>query len=334
MRDFLMIMEQHGYYVPNRWNKTDYTYTFETGSKLEFFSVDQPGKVRGPRRDRLFGNEINNWSNGLETFEQLEVRTKEFIYIDWNPTNEFWFYDEILGKRNDVDHIILTYLDNEALDKNIVASIEGRKNRAGWWKVYGLGQLGEVEGKIYKDWEIIDEVPHHARLERFGIDFGYSNDPTAIVAIYYYQGGYIVDELAFKTKMLNSHIADVIIAQEREGTLVVADRAEPKSIAEIKLKGINIIGSDRGDDSVRNGIAVVQEQRISMTKRSVNVIKAYRNYLWDTDSTGTILNVPNHEFSDAMDALRYALVQLVKVPTFVMPEQSMPLAPYYDEIGL
>ena len=334
MRDFLMIMEQHGYYVPNRWNKTDYTYTFETGSKLEFFSVDQPNKVKGPRRDRLFGNEINNWSNGLETFEQLEVRTKEFIYIDWNPTNEFWFYDEILGKRNDVDHIILTYLDNEALDKNIVASIEGRKNRAGWWRVYGLGQLGEVEGKIYKDWEIIDEVPHHARLERFGIDFGYSNDPTAIVAIYYYQGGYIVDELAFKLKMLNSHIADVIIAQEREGILVVADSAEPKSIAEIKLKGINIIGAEKGADSVRNGIALVQDQRISMTKRSVNVIKAYRNYLWDTDKAGTILNVPNHEFSDAMDALRYALVQLVKVPTFVMPEQSMPLPPYYDEIGL
>lgn len=332
MRDFLMIMEQHGYFVTSRWNKTDSTYTFETGSKLEFFSSDSGDKLRGARRDRLFINEANNVA--FDAFEQLEVRTKEFIFLDWNPTNEFWYYTEVEPIRNDVEHLILTYLDNEALNIEIIKSIEQRKNRLGWWKVYGLGLLGEVEGKIYKDWDIIDEVPRHARLERYGIDFGYSNDPTCIVAIYYYQGGYVIDELAYATHMLNSKIADTILAQENPGVLTVADSAEPKSIAEIKLQGVNIIGAEKGADSVRNGIQVVQDQRISVTKRSINVIKAYRNYLWDTDKDGNILNVPNHYFSDPMDATRYPLVQLIKKPTVITPQQTQPLANYYDEIGI
>ena len=149
MKDFLDIMKEHQYYKDNNWNKTDYTYTFETGSKIEFFSADQPDKVRGPRRDRLFINEANNIP--YEAFDQLEVRTKEFIFLDWNPTNEFWYYTEVNGKRNDVEHMILTYKDNEALSPEIVASIEQRVGNKQWWKVYGEGQLGEVEGKIYKD---------------------------------------------------------------------------------------------------------------------------------------------------------------------------------------
>src|SRR3990167_790101 len=195
MRDFLLIMETHNYFVPDRWNKSDFIYTFETGSKIEFFSADQPSKVRGPRRDRLFINEVNNIP--FETFEQLEVRTNDFVFLDWNPVTEFWFYYDVLGKRNDVEHIKLTYLDNEGLSESIIKSIEQRKNRKGWWQVYGLGELGEVEGKIYKDWQIIDEIPHQARLERYGLDFGYSNDPSSLVAIYYYNGGYILDEILF-----------------------------------------------------------------------------------------------------------------------------------------
>ena len=330
MRDFLLIMEQHKYFKSANWNKTDYTYTFETGSKIEFFSADQPGKVRGPRRERLFINECNNIP--FETYEQLEVRTKEFIFLDWNPTNEFWFY-EYVKPREDCEHLILTYLDNEALDKSIVRSIESRKGRVGWWKVYGLGQLGEVEGKIYKDWEIMDELPHQARIERIGMDFGYSNDPTAVVAIYYYDGGYILDEVIFQKGMSNKQIADTLLDQEVGPTLVVADSAEPKSIDEIKSYGVNIVGAEKGKDSVCNGIQLVQDQRISMTKRSVNLIKSYRNYLWDTDKDGNILNVPEHTFSDAMDAVRYGLVSVLKKPKFKMPAQTQPLPTYYSELG-
>lgn len=313
MKDFLSIMGEHGYYKEERWNRTDFTYTFETGSKIEFFSADQPDKVRGPRRDRLFMNECNNME--YETFDQLEVRTKEFIILDWNPTNEFWFYDEVkpvynaegklLSGRPDVDHIIITYKDNEALSPEIISSIEMRKENKGWWRVYGEGLLGEVEGKIYKDWKALDDIPHEARLERYGLDFGYANDPTAIVAIYYWNGAYIFDEIVYQKGLLNRQIADTLSSQER--ALVLADSAEPKSIDEIRSYGINIQGVMKGKDSVRNGIAFVQDQKIFYTKRSQNIKKAYDNYMWDTDKTGKILNTPNHYLSDAMDAIRYGM---------------------------
>jgi len=308
--DFLNVMQQHNYFVDSRWNKSDFTYTFETGSKIEFFSIDQPRKVRGPRRDRLFINEANN--TPFESFEQLEIRTKEFIFLDWNPTNEFWFYTDVLGKRTDVDHLILTYKDNEALDKSIVDSLEQRINRKGWWQVYGLGQLGEVEGKIYRDWAIIDEVPHEARLERYGIDFGYTNDPTAIVSVYYYNGGYIVHELAYRKGMSNKIIADIVLNQEKSA-LVIADSAEPKSIDELRSYGLQILGAEKGKDSVVHGIQMVQNQRISMTKQSTNIIHEYRNFLWMTDKDGKILNEPEHTFKHSMDAICYAIISLLKL---------------------
>lgn len=326
--DFLSIMQQQDYFLDKRWNKTDYTYTFETGSKIEFFSVDQPGKVRGPRRDRLFINEANNIS--YDAFDQLEVRTKEFIFLDWNPVSEFWYYDKV-ANRQDCEHLILTYKDNEALDKRIIESIEQRRERKGWWRVYGEGQLGEVEGKIYKDWQIIDEIPFYARLERYGLDFGYSNDPTAIIAIYYYDGGYIWDEICFQKGLSNKQIADILLNQLP--ALVVADSAEPKSIDDIYSYGVNIVGAEKGKDSVNNGIQLIQDQKISITKRSINLIKEYRNYLWETDKDGKILNIPEHTFSHGMDAGRYAMSSLIKEPV-IIGQASEPLKAYYPEIGL
>ena len=142
-------MQTHKYWKDNNWNATDSIYTFETGSQIEFFSTDNGDKLRGGRRDRCFMNEANNCT--MDAFDQLEVRTREFVFLDWNPTNEFWFYTDVKDHRKDVDFIILTYKDNEALSPEIISSIESRKNRTQWWKVYGLGQLGEVEGKIYTD---------------------------------------------------------------------------------------------------------------------------------------------------------------------------------------
>lgn len=310
IRDFLNILEVQQYFKPERWNKTDYTYSFETGSKIEFFSVDQPGKVRGPRRDRLFINEANNIP--LESFEQLEVRTKEFIFLDWNPTNEFWYYTEVKDRRDDVEELTLTYLDNEALDPEIVKSIESRKNRLSWWKVYGLGELGDVEGKIYTGWQIVDEVPHEARLERYGVDFGWMPDPATIIAVYYYNGSYILHEIAHQNEMSNREIAETLKNLPR--ALVIADSAEPKSIAEIQSYGINITGTPKGADSVRHGIKAVQDQRISVTKQSVNLIKEYRNYLWDTDKDGKILpGTPMQGGDHCLDAARYAINSLLPV---------------------
>lgn len=305
MRDFLLIMQEHKYFKDDRWNKTDYTYTFETGSKIEFFSADQPDKVRGPRRHRLFINEANNIP--YETFDQLEVRTQELVYLDWNPTNEFWWYTEIVGKRDDYEHLILTYLDNEGLSKEIIDSIEQRKERKGWWQVYGLGQLGEVEGKIYRDWQIIEEIPHEARIERRGLDFGYSNDPTAIVDIYKFNGGFIFDENTFQKGLSNKQIAVKILNSNDPTTLVIADSSEPKSIDEIHSYGVNIIGATKGPGSISQGIQYVQDQRISVTRRSYNIIKEYRNYLFITDKNGKVTNDPEGGFDHTMDAIRYGL---------------------------
>ncbi len=325
IRDFISILETQRYFDDRRWNKTDYTYTFESGAILEFFSADQPTKVKGPRRKRLFMNEANNMP--FETFEQLEVRTLEEIYIDYNPTTEFWVQTEIIGKRTDYDFVIVTYKDNEGLAQTIVNSIEQRKNRIGWWKVYGLGQLGEVEGKIYKNWKIIDDIPHEARLERYGLDFGYTNDPTAIIALYYYNGGYIVDEVQYAKGMSNKQIADTL--ENVPKALVIADSAEPKSIDEIKSFQISIIPTVKGRDSVRQGIQIVQGQQISVTKRSVNVIHEYRNFLWMVNKDGRVMNEPEHTFKHSMDAISYAMTSLI--PVIRRKEQDRAMAYNYSQ---
>lgn len=315
IRDFLNIMEQQKYYKDALWNKSESTYHFETGSIIEFFSADQADKLRGGRRDRLFINEANNIP--FDAFEQLEVRTRESIYLDWNPTNEFWYYTDLKDKRTDVEELTLTYKDNQGLSQEIIDSIEQRKNRKGWWQVYGLGLLGDVEGKIYKDWAIIDAVPHEARLERYCLDFGYSNDPSALIAIYRYNGGFIFDEIMYKKGQSNKQIADTILNTEQE-VLVVADSAEPKSIDEIKLYGVNILPAVKGAGSISNGIAYVQSQRISITKRSVNLIAEYRNYLWKVDpKNGRILNVPEGGFDHALDAIRYGMTSMTRPAEFV-----------------
>lgn len=310
MRDFEAIMREHGYFDDNAWNKTDFIYTFETGSRIEFFGADSPDKVRGPRRDRLFINEANNVP--YSSFDQLEVRTKDVIFLDWNPTNEFWFYTDVLPHRGeDINFITLTYLDNEGLSEEIVKSIEARRHNKAWWRVYGEGQLGEAEGRVYTNWAIIDEVPHEARLVRRYLDFGYSNDPSAIGDLYYYNGGYIIDEQLYQKGMSNKQLADFITNLPQPNILIKADSAEPKSIDEIMSYGVNILPVTKGKDSVTQGIQKVQEQQISVTKRSLNVIKEYRNYMWETDKDGRILNIPIDMFNHHMDGIRYGFENLV-----------------------
>ena len=306
IRDFLNIMQEHNYFDDNRWNKSDFTYTLETGSKIEFFSLDMPHKVRGPRRHRLFINEANNIP--LETFEQLEIRTEEVIWLDWNPTQEFWFYTDIKNKE-DVDFLILTYKDNEGLSNSIIKTIESRQGNKNWWLVYGLGQLGEAEGRIYKDWLLdVEEIPYEAKLERYGLDFGYSNDPTAIVAIYKYNNSFILDEVQYLKGLSNKQISDILLTQTK--ALIIADSAEPKSIDEISGYGLSIISSQKGPGSVLQGIQYVQEQKISVTKRSLNLIKEYRNYLWMTDKDGKTINEPSPIFNHLLDSVRYGLESL------------------------
>lgn len=335
MRDFLNILQAHNYFDDNRWSKSEYTYTFETGSKLEFFSADMPSKVRGPRRDRLFVNEANNVAR--ESWEQLLLRTREFAIADWNPVADFYMYEDY-GLQDesgasttdpDTDFLILTYKDNESLEPAIVKEIEKRKENKAWFRVYGQGKRGEVEGKIFKGWKIIPEIPHEARLERRGLDFGYSNDPTVIVDIYYCNGGYILDEVVYRTGMLNKDIADLLLAQPKPSTLIVADSAEQKSIDEIAMRGISITGVEKKPGYVRRNtenslIDWVATQQVSITKRSTNLIKSYRNFMWKTDREGNYLNEYDHYWSDGMMATIYGLSNF-------QPQQNAMPAAYYPE---
>lgn len=323
--DFEAIMKDRGYWNEDRWNKSEKTYFFEAGNKLEFASFDTYGKAHGPRRDILFLNECNNMAFNI--VDQLITRTREVVWMDWNPTNEFYFYSDMLPNRDDIDFITLTYKDNGALDATSIKEIESHKNNKNWWQVYGLGQLGTLENRIYKEWQILDEIPHEAKLMRYGLDFGYSNDPTAIVAIYQYNGGYIFDEVCYLKGLSNKNIADLLLNLPR--ALVIADSSEPKSIDEIKGYGINILGAEKGAGSILQGIQYVQDQRVSITKRSVNGLKEYRNYLWLTDDTGTIINEPQDFLNHFLDGVRYGMDSFGPKP-FKMPTETGGVKPYME----
>jgi len=305
LKDFLRIMKDTGRYFDERFNKSLLRYEFANGSYIEFFSADDSSKLRGARRDVLYINECNNVT--FESYNELAIRTKKAIYLDFNPANEFWVHKELKDEQ-DSDFLILTYKDNEALDNSIVQQIE--KNRlkaetsaywANWWRVYGLGQIGMLEGVIFSNWKTIDILPKEANLIGIGLDFGYTNDPTAIIEIYNYNGQRIINELKYQTGMLNSDIANAL----PKHVPVYADSSEPKSIEEIKRYGITIKGVTKGKDSINYGIDVMQRNEYLVTSNSTNLIKELRAYCWDTDKQGTRLNKPIDTNNHAIDALRY-----------------------------
>lgn len=308
MRDFLNIMNEQGYFKDELWSKTDYTYTFETGSKIEFFSADQPGKVRGPRRDVLFVNEANNIP--YEAFDQLRIRTKSIIWLDYNPTSEYWYYTEI-APNYDHDFITLTYQDNEALDPSIVQDIESHRINKNWWQVYGLGQLGDNDEKIFKNWAIIDDVPHEARLEVGGGDFGYARDKTAFCDIYYYNGGYVIDEIVSRVGLLDTDLGNILLNRPNPNLLYIGDSADKQKLVILRSMGVNIIGVDKrgatGDTFTRSAIGFVQDQKISITKRSINYIESFRNFMWQTDRDGNIIPKYDHYKSDEMMSVVYGM---------------------------
>lgn len=307
MLDFQNIMKDRGYWEDDSWNKSESTYTFENGSRIEFFSADTTGKVHGPRRDVLFVNEANNIE--YDIFDQLKVRTRKVIWCDWNPSSEFWYYTEFKDHYRH-SFLTLTYKDNEALDPETIADIEAHKHNKNWWKVYGLGQLGDIEGRIFTGWRAISDIPHEARLERRGLDFGYSHDKAAIVDIYSYNGGFIFDERLYLLGQSNKRLATFLMNMEHPETIVVCDSAEPKSIDELRDYGVPAIAAQKGPGSVNRSINYMQDQRISYTTRSTGLANEYRRYYWKTDETGKILKIPEASDDHLLDAARYGLESL------------------------
>ena len=315
IKDFLKIMDWTGRYIDTNWNRTLLTYTFANGSFIEFFSADQEAKLRGARRNILYVNEANNLS--FEAYHQLSIRTSHHIWLDFNPTAEFWVHTEVL-KEEDSELIILNYKDNETLSESIIKDIESAKEKAktsayweNWYKVYGLGELGAVQGTIFSNWSTIDTIPNDARLLGIGLDFGYSVDPTACIGIYKYNDSYILHELIYQKELSNKNIFDMI---RNEPTMVICDSAEPKSIAELQSYGLKCMGALKGKDSILHGIQLIQQQSLLITKHSTNLIKELRGYVWATDRdnkpTGNPVEINNH----LMDAMRYGFTHIIQQP--------------------
>jgi phage terminase large subunit len=305
LKDFLKIMKWTGRFFEDRFNKSLLRYEFANGSVIEFFSADDSSKLRGARRDILYINECNNVT--FDAYNELAIRTRKEVYLDFNPANEFWVHTE-LKDEPDSDFLILTYKDNEALDQSIVEQIEKNRDKAktssywaNWWKVYGEGQLGMLEGVVFSNWKTIDTIPKEARLLGIGLDFGYTNDPTAVIEIYAYNNQRIVNQIVYQNGLVNSEIAKRL----PKNVIVYADSSEPKSIEEIRRLGITIKGVTKGKDSINYGIDVMQRQDYLVTNQSVDLIKELRSYIWDTDKTGRRLNKPIDFNNHAIDALRY-----------------------------
>ena len=304
LKDFLKIMKSTNRYIDKNFNRSLLKYTFNNGSYIEFFSVDDESKLRGARRYTLYVNECNNVSQ--DAYNQLAMRTSGDIYLDFNPTGKFWVDDVI--QEEDSEKIILTYKDNEALPQNIIDFLESKRELAktssyweNWWNVYGLGQIGALQGVVFSNWRKIDALPDDASLVGIGLDFGYTNDPTAIIEVYKWNGKRILNEIAFRTGMVNSDIARML----PDNVPVYADSAEPKSIEEIYRYGKNVKGVKKGKDSINFGIDIMQRQEYLVTARSTNLINEFRGYCWDKDKTGKALNKPIDMLNHGIDAVRY-----------------------------
>lgn len=311
LKDFLKIMELTHRFKSEDFNKTHLKYKFNNGSYIEFFSVEDESKLRGARRNILYINEANNVS--YEAYLQLSIRTNMDIYIDYNPTHRFWAHNEIL-KEEDSELLILTYKDNEALDKQIVKQLEINRDKGktsnywfNWWKVYGCGEIGSLAGVIFDSWNEIDKIPNEAKLICYGMDFGFTNDPSSLIALYKLNDEIILDEVFYRKGLLNSDISNIMKSEGIVGE-VFADSSEPKSIMELKRYGHNVKPVTKGRDSILYGINLLQEYKINVTKRSVNLKDELTKYSWKKDKEGNTLNVPIDSHNHACDSARYAVM--------------------------
>lgn len=309
MSDFIDICRETGVYELAEWSKTLNELTLPNHSVIQFRSVELMG-AHGPRRDLLYVNEANSIS--WDTYRELAKRTRGLRILDFNPTNEFWAHTELANnekRSSDVAFIKVTYLDNEALDEDTVADIEMERGdgTSNWWRVYGLGEVGSLEGNVYEGWTPAAEVPEGTRLVRYGLDFGFSNDETGMVSIWESEdGGTIIREELYQKGILGSEYPEILKSLGIDPTvLVVADGARPEIIAEIRNAGYRIVAADKNPGSVKRGIDRVQQRKISYIGKDLE--REFLTYAWRKKRTGEVLDEPQDGNDHLMDALRYAI---------------------------
>ena len=312
-RDFFNILETHNLYNPEHHNKSELTYKLNN-NEIEFISVDMPQKIRGRKRHILWLNEANEFS--FEDWIQLTLRTTENIYLDFNPSDPYsWIYDNVIN-REDCTFIKSTYLDNPFLPEETIKEIERLKDLdSNYWKIYGLGDMAQPTETIFRQFEICNNVPEQAQLIAMGMDFGYSNDPTAIVEVFKLNDNLYLNEVLYSKGLTNQDIA----AELRKHSItrqieIIGDSAEPKSIEEINRLGFNVKPAKKGADSINMGIDILRRYKIHITKNSTNTINEFKFYKWLVDKNGKVINKPATNQADhIIDSVRY--VALNKLTT-------------------
>lgn len=309
MRDFKQMLIAENEWDENAFNKSECTYTYPNGCIIEFFGVDNASKVHGSARDILFVNEAQTIPR--EIFRQLDIRTRKKVVIDFNPVRKFWGETEFVGDRYITIHS--TYKDNPYLSKEQVGAIEKNKEDANWWRIYGEGETGGVEGNVYPSYEVIEDMPETFTGRCLGLDFGFVNDPTAIVDIRFQGWDLYVDLLCYETGLLNASIADYLTSNMLHRLITVCDNAEQKSIVELQQKRIKAIPCVKGRGSVAGGIAQVKQFKLHVTKRSVKLLDELDNYKFIKDeATDTYTNETIDAWNHALDALRYGVDYLIR----------------------
>lgn len=298
-------------------NLSKHTWTnLCTGTVLEFFSCDSEDAL-GAGRDYLFINEASRIAH--ETYNHLALRTEGDIWIDFNPTHEFWVHTDLLKRPKGVSFLKVTYRDNEAIPDNVLEELLSHKGDGNnnFWRVYGLGEIGSLEGNVYEGWGVVDEIPEGYVLKRYGMDFGW-NDPTAIVGVYENDKGEIVlDEVLYQSKFPTPELID--FCKNLQPELFICDSARPEIISDLASAGVRAIGVNKGpvgkQNSVMYGIDLVKRRKISYTRSSKNLEREYLTYAWrKKKSTGETLDEPEDANNHILDATRYALMDMAIKP--------------------
>ena len=312
MRDFFQILTDGGNYYEENHNKSQATYTL-FGNLVEFISADMPAKLRGRKRTLLYINEANELS--LEDFRQLILRTTDKTILDYNPSDQYhWIYEHVLP-REDVDFFQTTYLDNPFLEQSVIDEIERFKETdENYWRIYGLGERGVNTAAVFPQWQVADEIPERAKLVAFGCDWGFTNDPTAIVSVWREDYSLYIKEHLYSTGLTNRDISMELDKLELNRTPIICDSAEPKSIEELHRLGHNVKPSKKGPDSIRLGIDIMKRHKLYILKDSLNAQKEFRNYRWETDRNGVQLSKPIDNNNHIVDAVRYVCINRIGTP--------------------